>query len=998
MASYDATIRLLADISPADKALDRLQSKIQAIKKASTIVIRGPSDASPGVKKQIEGYSTLISLLERYKKGLREVPTLTKESIFQDPGKGPIGDAFRKAKKEVADLSIALANAGDNFKEVFQTQRESLGIGKDVRNYANQLEFAASILGRIREGFKDNTAEAKNLEAAIRNIVNELQSVRPGSGLTTEIQSAVGPRTQAGLSGPFGISAEQINAALEQKAEQFVRLQQKQINNLSQINRLRKAGLNVNQADTLVSAAGEQLRKGNVTEAAKLVKEAEEELRILSRVNGILRRNRNERRRERIQQGRSRQRRASASPGRIAVGAAFPALFGGGPGAILGGGIGEAFGPLGGVVGSALGQQLDTFVVKITQLGQALNTATADVDTIVTSLGAVGTPTAVLISRLEEVAGKQVALEAATAQLALVVGNDGVNALQSFGEATTELNNAITKLVTQILAEVARLLDAPTRAAAGVVEEFTLQQQGLRSSDPRQVLLRTQLSNAAGPQQSQEILQQIIQLQKQINTEAEKELENRVNALSPTKDLLASEERRNAIARLNNDILNDEVLNLEKANVAAEYRIENEKILKDLTEKKLTYQEATNKFKANELAYDTALLSIMKKRVDAEEQRNKKIRETAERAAKEAARAQEQRTKQLETATVNAYKSENALLDVRLATLEFEKGAVAAAKQKLTNIALERDNAIAILEIQYKEVAAKAKSNDEALTLYTTYLNQRAVLKEQADLEYDRTQEKIKQLQAAERLAAIERRTGVGFGALLSESGMFAEDPLLGRAESPLAFGTGAQMQGLINQELALERIIEKYTEIGEAARLASELVTFGIRDMVSGTRSAEEVFAEFLQNIADMLLRTAATMIAQYIALGIARAFALGQTARVGPEMFNLNNTSFFGNAPALGGLGFGGLRANGGPVSAGQSYIVGERGPELFVPSRSGSIVPNDRLGGGDNVSVVVNVDAKGTSVQGNDQEGNQLGRVLSAAVQAELIKQKRPGGLLA
>jgi len=90
--------------------------------------------------------------------------------------------------------------------------------------------------------------------------------------------------------------------------------------------------------------------------------------------------------------------------------------------------------------------------------------------------------------------------------------------------------------------------------------------------------------------------------------------------------------------------------------------------------------------------------------------------------------------------------------------------------------------------------------------------------------------------------------------------------------------------------------------------------------------------------------------------------------------------------------------FRANGGPVSANQPYIVGERGPELFVPSRSGSIVPNDRLGGGDNVSVVVNVDAKGTSVQGNDQEGNQLGRVLSAAVQAELIKQKRPGGLLA
>jgi hypothetical protein len=90
-------------------------------------------------------------------------------------------------------------------------------------------------------------------------------------------------------------------------------------------------------------------------------------------------------------------------------------------------------------------------------------------------------------------------------------------------------------------------------------------------------------------------------------------------------------------------------------------------------------------------------------------------------------------------------------------------------------------------------------------------------------------------------------------------------------------------------------------------------------------------------------------------------------------------------------------GKRAMGGPVTGGSPYIVGERGPELFVPGRSGSIVPNHELGGS-GVNVVVNVDAKGTSVQGNDQQGNQLGRAVSAAVQAELVKQKRPGGLLA
>jgi hypothetical protein len=63
-----------------------------------------------------------------------------------------------------------------------------------------------------------------------------------------------------------------------------------------------------------------------------------------------------------------------------------------------------------------------------------------------------------------------------------------------------------------------------------------------------------------------------------------------------------------------------------------------------------------------------------------------------------------------------------------------------------------------------------------------------------------------------------------------------------------------------------------------------------------------------------------------------------------------------------------FGGFRAMGGPVSSGSSYIVGERGPELFTPSRSGSIVPNHALGGGGGsvINLTVNgaIDPEGTA----------------------------------
>jgi len=86
---------------------------------------------------------------------------------------------------------------------------------------------------------------------------------------------------------------------------------------------------------------------------------------------------------------------------------------------------------------------------------------------------------------------------------------------------------------------------------------------------------------------------------------------------------------------------------------------------------------------------------------------------------------------------------------------------------------------------------------------------------------------------------------------------------------------------------------------------------------------------------------------------------------------------------------------RAGGGSVRSGQPYLVGERGPELFMPGRSGAIAPSGSFGGG--VNVVVNVDASGSNVQGDNNQAKALGSIIGAAVQSELVKQKRPGGLL-
>jgi hypothetical protein len=79
--------------------------------------------------------------------------------------------------------------------------------------------------------------------------------------------------------------------------------------------------------------------------------------------------------------------------------------------------------------------------------------------------------------------------------------------------------------------------------------------------------------------------------------------------------------------------------------------------------------------------------------------------------------------------------------------------------------------------------------------------------------------------------------------------------------------------------------------------------------------------------------------------------------------------------NNPLVQGLGniidniFGGGKAAGGPVNAGTTYLVGERGPELFTPSGSGMIIPNNQLGGGGgSINITVNgaLDPEGVARQ--------------------------------
>lgn len=79
------------------------------------------------------------------------------------------------------------------------------------------------------------------------------------------------------------------------------------------------------------------------------------------------------------------------------------------------------------------------------------------------------------------------------------------------------------------------------------------------------------------------------------------------------------------------------------------------------------------------------------------------------------------------------------------------------------------------------------------------------------------------------------------------------------------------------------------------------------------------------------------------------------------------------------LAGSFFGGARAYGGPVSPNSAYLVGERGPEMFVPNASGRIVPNGQMGGG----VVVNMTVNTPDTAGFRRSQSQIASELAASI---------------
>jgi len=212
------------------------------------------------------------------------------------------------------------------------------------------------------------------------------------------------------------------------------------------------------------------------------------------------------------------------------------------------------------------------------------------------------------------------------------------------------------------------------------------------------------------------------------------------------------------------------------------------------------------------------------------------------------------------------------------------------------------------------------------------------------------------------------------------------------------------RIENLLKQNNALEKQAQQAEMIRQQFKSLGQSLATDVADGLQGLIRGTSTLNDMLNNVLNKLIDAAFNM-----ALFGNPGGQLGSGGLFGSIFGGLGsifggNKNNFGGAP-LGPLGNPlsqhtdltvGVRARGGSVKGGSGYLVGERGPEMFTPGVSGMITPNSALGGTTNV--VVNVDASGSSVEGDEEQGRELGRLISAAVQSEIIQQKRPGGILA
>jgi len=672
------------------------------------------------------------------------------------------------------------------------------------------------------------------------------------------------------------------------------------------------------------------------------------------------------------------QRRRAQRTENLALGAGFPLLFGGGPGAILGGvagGLmpGKGFGAQ--ILLSALGQVFDQAAQEARDFAIALRTTGDGTQYLEQRLGTLDPKVKAFITNLSESGQTAEAAEMSVSVLSDAIGDEYANAIVKAGKTTETFSNNAAKFFTGLQARVAVLINAINDFGAAYDRLL-----GISSTSVSDLVLAEPPQETLGQQQVRRRVEDL-QAEGQIQ-QLQLELATAIN--SKNEQAESSVQRKLLLQRAVND-------------AAA--------VERDLEDKKITAQEKSIALSNIDKKLQTDLLKLLTDQAKKQQDRAKE----AERLAKEEQQntnrrlgyqgqilqglAQEYGIQsqgvdivygsiagyeiKLRLAAKTAEVQEKALLLERNATLNTEEG---ARNQDLINT---------LYDNRLEKLRQEADLNDANLKL----VRDRALLEERLA--------KTEQTRGFERqLREIDRLSTQG----LSEEEIFMRglqtrregyvEPLLDRASQL----SEQIMSGTLNRD-AVKAANEELTrtELQLAAVLDRLDVLDGKEFVWEKTRFQVELLSTTLNNAGQQIAGVFEALVLGTDSWNQTLANVLNSLARIALTF----GISALGGADGIGFFSFlaGTLkpRASGGPVSAGSSYLVGERGPEMFVPRTSGSIYPNNAMGMG-GANVTVNVDATGSSVEGSADQAGQLGKAIGLAVQQELIKQKRPGGLLA
>jgi len=395
------------------------------------------------------------------------------------------------------------------------------------------------------------------------------------------------------------------------------------------------------------------------------------------------------------------------------------------------------------------------------------------------------------------------------------------------------------------------------------------------------------------------------------------------------------------------------------------------------------------------------------------------VGETRTKAEENAAKRLAERTKEQLIVSRQLIETERLRLNVSKAGSFIEKAKeenlkIQGATQKRFNDLLrkslsdeERDNIMAA-----KRIAKRADEADAVKRIAAAVKEQNKELAEQN-----------RQLYAEAGLLDIltEKRQGALAGAFTGGTaiGTF-------RTDVDLMPGlTGGKLGDKIEElRKSFEELNKPIYQIIAGAEQIGTAFSESFTGLINGSMTAQESLAGFFRNISNYFLDMASKMIAKYIEMqiiGLAQQFLPAVSGIFGPSgapnfsgsAINVPNQYGYGMGASILGSANGNVFAQNGIVPYAKGGIVdrpmmfpfakgiglmGEAGPEAIMPLKRGADGKLGVAGGSGGTSVTVNVDASGSSVQGDKGQSAALGRAIAASVQAELVKQKRPGGLLA